>query len=651
MILTVTSGAPNPHRRMAALSSQVLPAHRHWRCRTLAEAPRGQLPEGSARDSLDRRLARAGHRRSASNLLLPCCLGGAVVVSLLARRRRLGAKARRRRRAGIALYAVSQDSGGDASPDEVEVVSYNVLSSHLSQPWYFWHNNPEDLDPKTRLKRVLEKLKPMVQRGAIICLQETSMDWTSFLHAFFQRRGYYFVHSLYGKPFNGYMGVGIAFPSSRYDLGAVSIQRVSDVKAWVQSEQLGSSSPRSGNQKLLDVAGYFASPLLFQRLGVDQNEGDDEQEQLAVDPWEYSRTRQNTMVSLKLRPRRGENKPFVVSTYHMPCAYWAPKVMVIHAALAAQCALRFARDEPLVLAGDWNFKPGAAPYELLTTGALPEAHPAHPGHREGETWRVDQGLQSLRSAYAERNPGGEPEFTNYAWTKEDLDPFIGTIDYIFVSKSAEILSVGKLPAIRTCPSPLPTSEEPSDHLMLSARLRPHGKPPKEVQQARKGGLSRPAHTRKLKDATGGDSSGSASGTGTRAGRGFRPSSGSGFGGFGKRGGKAGSGVSNGTSRPRLSGGGQPGSSGGASFRDEVARSGLSPATASGASGLHSGGIGASSRRWAAVRHAVGRQLRDADVWAPFAGSSGPGSRSGCHFKFGVAAGEPVRLAFRETSLT
>jgi len=413
------------------------------------------------------------------------------------------------------------------------VASYNVLSSHLSQPWYFWHNNPEDLTPGTRLKRVLKKLQPMVQRGAIICLQECSTDWTSLLHAFFQRRGYYFVASHYGRRFNGYMGVGIAFPSSRYDLASALNKRVSEGKDWADIQRPAVPAASNGVLPvLMDQVGYFGSPMLFQgRRGL--GEGDDEQEQPAIDVWDYSRERENTMVALKLRPRQGENKTFTVATYHMPCAYWAPKVMVIHAALAAQCALRFADGQPLVLAGDWNFKPGAAPYQLLTTGALPEAHPAHPGRRAGESWRVDAGLQGLRSAYAERNPGGEPEFTNYAWTKDDTDPFIGTIDYIFVSQSAEVLSVGRLPAIRSCPSPLPTSEEPSDHLMLSARLRPHGKPrdAQRQQEGRKGGLARPAHVRKLK---------------TNNGEGKAPSStgsppavrGRGFGGFGRRGAKA-----------------------------------------------------------------------------------------------------------------
>eukprot|EP00439_Symbiodinium_sp_Y106_P060456 s2496_g8.t3 len=76
------------------------------------------------------------------------------------------------------------------------------------------------------------------------------------------------------------------------------------------------------------------------------------------------------------------DKDFVVSTYHMPCFFRDMKVMVIHASLAAQCALEFAGDLPLILAGDFNFRPGSSPYVLLTNGSLPEEHHDHPGDCE-----------------------------------------------------------------------------------------------------------------------------------------------------------------------------------------------------------------------------------------------------------------------------
>lgn len=40
------------------------------------------------------------------------------------------------------------------------------------------------------------------------------MDWAGELHAFFAAEGYQFVTALYGRHFNGYMGVGLAWPIS-----------------------------------------------------------------------------------------------------------------------------------------------------------------------------------------------------------------------------------------------------------------------------------------------------------------------------------------------------------------------------------------------------------------------------------------------------
>jgi endonuclease/exonuclease/phosphatase family metal-dependent hydrolase len=327
--------------------------------------------------------------------------------------------------------------------------------------------------------------------------EECSNRWKGYLHVYFQRRGYFFVDAHYGRQFDGYMGVGIAFPFRRFEAMAISIQRVADTKKW-WPERSSTSSKNPGDKvdELIDLAGYFASPYFFDAVdGIEEvdEEQDEDERRLNINPWDYSRARQNMMVCVKLKPRGGigDGSSFVVATYHMPCAYWAPKVMVIHTALATQCAQRFADAAPLILAGDWNFKPGAAPYQLLTTGRLAEDHPAHPGSLEGDSWRPEEGLKAMRSAYADKNPGGEPEFTNYAWVRNDEDPFIGTLDYIFVSQQCTVTGVSKLPNIRSCPSPLPTASEPSDHLMLSARLLPHGRrtAPKKQEKERK--LSRP----------------------------------------------------------------------------------------------------------------------------------------------------------------
>lgn len=116
---------------------------------------------------------------------------------------------------------------GGASHD-ARVVTYNVLSSSLCEPEYFTHCAPEDLDPPARLAKLKAKLEPEMAKGAVIGLQEVSQKWAGDLHVFFAQRGYHLVCSLYGKPFNGYMGIALAVPLDKYEVCKVDISRCSD---------------------------------------------------------------------------------------------------------------------------------------------------------------------------------------------------------------------------------------------------------------------------------------------------------------------------------------------------------------------------------------------------------------------------------------
>ena len=70
------------------------------------------------------------------------------------------------------------------------VVSYNVLSSHLCGADHYTMCKPEDLDPPTRRKRVEALLMEHMDKQAVICLQEVSVQWVGELTPFFERAGY-----------------------------------------------------------------------------------------------------------------------------------------------------------------------------------------------------------------------------------------------------------------------------------------------------------------------------------------------------------------------------------------------------------------------------------------------------------------------------
>ena len=70
---------------------------------------------------------------------------------------------------------------------------------------------------------VKKKLEKEIADKSIICLQELSIAWNSNLHTFFSQNKYILITGMYGKKFNGYMGVGIAVPYEKYDIVATDI--------------------------------------------------------------------------------------------------------------------------------------------------------------------------------------------------------------------------------------------------------------------------------------------------------------------------------------------------------------------------------------------------------------------------------------------
>jgi len=361
-----------------------------------------------------------------------------------------------------------------SAPVNVKVTTYNVLSSSLGGADYFRSCTPENLDPPTRLRRLKTKLDAEVAAGSIICLQELSTLWAGNLHTYFSSRGYCLVTGLYGHRFNGYMGVAIAAPLKDYDLLGVDITNVADTKRVVRKPK------PTLVEKLLQM---LKEPLLqlLKMVGVWKPK---------LDPWKESLRRSNQMVSVRLQPKAAGGRPFVVGTYHMPCMFWLPSVMMVHCVLSAQHIQRLAKHfsdpssspssssssassspsgaaaDPYIYVGDFNVKPDSNMYRLLTQGSVEPACPDLPPQEPGDTWTPV--VAPMGSAYASAN-GQEPPYTNWAKTKDEPD-FIGTLDYIFYSPGD--WAVKGVRDLRTdeLKGPFPIADEPSDHVLLSANL-------------------------------------------------------------------------------------------------------------------------------------------------------------------------------------
>lgn len=313
----------------------------------------------------------------------------------------------------------------------VRVVSYNVLSSHLARPDHFTRSNVADLDFETRVPRVLDKIDSEINAAAsspegppvVFCLQEVSHMWASRIHAFFANRNYHMLCGLYGKRFNNYMGVALAYPTDAYETEFLDISRLSDyrVGGWPrrEEEELGLVR-RAGKAGAAAVVGALQGLILnparrLLRLPEPKS---------PLDHWEMSENRQNILLTACLRRKsrgevpdaaedeeEGSGGTFVISNYHMPCAFYAPMVMNIHAEMAARRCQDLAKGRPHILAGDFNLMPDSPHYKLLTTGKLDWNDSTFPSPKYGMVWTSN--IAPMRSAYA-ISDHGEPDFTNYA---------------------------------------------------------------------------------------------------------------------------------------------------------------------------------------------------------------------------------------------
>jgi hypothetical protein len=357
-------------------------------------------------------------------------------------------------------------------------VSYNVLSSSLAGPNHFQHCDPAHLKEDARFPLVCDKLDEECVKGSIIVLQECSHLWTGKLHCFFAERGYQLITACYGRWFNGFMGVAIAVPTDKYNLLDVNIRRVSE-GLWLPSPKLGFFG-----KLWASIVAFFLGWLIYLKLYKKP-----------FDVWGESKYKGNDLISVLVEPRVGKShketpgKRFWVSTYHMPCAFLHPNLMVVHSALALQHIQNLSKimpaaapapadadDEhvpapeptytPYVFLGDFNFKPGDACYDLYQVGKLDKAHPDRPNPLPGMKFVPE--VKPVRSAYLELL-GSEPEFTNNAHVKKE-QPFIETLDYIFISDEWDVTTVINLPSKDSLDGPYPDAYEPSDHLMIGAEL-------------------------------------------------------------------------------------------------------------------------------------------------------------------------------------
>jgi len=190
------------------------------------------------------------------------------------------------------------------------------------------------LNEQERLEKILEKLEPEIAQGAVIALQEVSRAWAGHLHVFFSRAGYHFVHSEYGRPSSGFMGVGLAWPQSTLEAVDIEISRLADAKPWPAAPSPGPLSS-------------FSHRLFRPFRKIWGLQAGREEDVLAS-----ARDRSNVVIVANLRSKQAspQDMDFFVACYHMPCEFRRPSIMTVHAALLVQRMQALAGSKPHIVA-------------------------------------------------------------------------------------------------------------------------------------------------------------------------------------------------------------------------------------------------------------------------------------------------------------
>ena len=398
---------------------------------------------------------------------------------------------------GNTMRVAATNATTTTTTTRLRIVSYNVLSSHLATPSSYPTYPVEHLDATRRLHLILQKLQSQMtttttttkppssspsslsnhdttdidtdttdrRTKTIFCLQEVSYEWAGHLHTFFANHGYHVVTGLYGKPFNGYMGVLTAYPTAYFTTIQTDICRLADTyPSWPsRSSTTGSSSSSSSSTASPHTGTWWPwswfTPVVTQMLGGLVSPPPVAPTTTPECHWNSAQRRYNVLLTVILAEKppnhvgtsNHHHHQFVVSNYHMPCVYYDERVMVLHSDLCLSRVQQLAQyqeqndnDEvataaaetssslssppppandtatatneptpapshqktrtqrPYILAGDFNIKPNDTAYRLLTTGHLDRHDPAYPTPPPAATTTPKNSSDTVREEWQPR---------------------------------------------------------------------------------------------------------------------------------------------------------------------------------------------------------------------------------------------------------
>lgn len=315
-----------------------------------------------------------------------------------------------------------------------KIFTYNILSSEYATPVSYPNISSSILNDNNRWKNVSQILTKEIKENSIILLQEVSERWKERIKVLTKKNNYKALITNYSNVYSGFMGNAMLIPNI-YDIIKVEYIRPCSLSdEFCLSSQSEDSEASEENSEDSDSEEYLEDSL-YDIIGEKPNI--------------------QIMVILKIN-----YKSFAICTYHAPLILNDELSQLGSSICFLKAAYDFAKDLPLILAGDFNFLPTSNSYKLF----------------EGKMTGIEEinKYEKLKSAYFEYN-GFEPKYTTKFQIKyhfkNNINTFEGTLDYIFF-KNVNLINCNiPLPFSNNFNKNevfLPNKENPSDHFPMCA---------------------------------------------------------------------------------------------------------------------------------------------------------------------------------------
>lgn len=314
---------------------------------------------------------------------------------------------------------------------QLNLTTYNVLANSMADKRFFTVDDESVLNLEQRMPKILKELGECFAREDVLCLQEVDIALAAAgLHQAFIENNYYALSAHYSTmPGRDYFGNIIAFPTKKYKLVTFGHVKIGDH---------------------LTIPKDYSNPITPHPFA------DGNPRTVNCDVYQEAAKRDSVLLYAILEDKKSA-KRFVVNTYHMPCAFWWPAVMTLHAEALLRKVKELSGGLPYILAGDFNIMPHTTLYKFITMGIIIEKE-----YFPSSEWKYENicPLKDIRTL------SHCPFYsTNFARNANNC-VFEGALDHIFCSPGFSNHLMWYEPALRE----MPNEKDGSDHVPVHCQV-------------------------------------------------------------------------------------------------------------------------------------------------------------------------------------